>query len=137
MQHDEDPAEIAAQLGLDIGTVKGRFRFADLSPVSILSAVTMGEGFGRARLSGVAYLVLSLVCFSLGDAKLREGRLMYAIVPFVPIFAICGFWLLVTGEPEAVPRPGQIRLWARLGLGACLGLGVLLGVVADALLLFG
>jgi hypothetical protein len=138
MQHDEDPAEIAAQLGLEIGTVKGRFRLSDLSPVSILSAVTMGEGFGRARLSGGAYLVLSYVCFCFSEAMLKQrGRVAFAIVPLVPIFAVSGLWLLVAGQPEAVPRPGRIRLWARLGLGACLGLGVLLGVVADALLVFG
>jgi hypothetical protein len=42
-RHDENPAKIAAELGLPIGTLKGRFRMADLSPVSILSAVTMNE----------------------------------------------------------------------------------------------
>jgi hypothetical protein len=137
MRDDEDPAEIAAQLGLEVGTVKGRFRAADLSPVSILSAVTMGEGFGRPRLSGLAYLGLSLGCFLIGLGMLASGRLAYVIVPFVPIFAICGTWLLVIGQPEAVPRPQKVPLWTRLGLGLCLAIGGALGVVADALLLFG
>ncbi len=137
MRSDEDPAEIAAQLGLEIGTVKGRFRAADLSPVSILSAVVVGEGFGRPRLSGLAYLGLSLGCFLIGFGMLTSGRLAYVIVPFVPIFAICGTWLLVVGQPEAVPRPQKVPLWARLGLGLCLAIGVTLGIAADALLLFG
>lgn len=134
--YDEDPAEIAASMGLSIGTVKGRFRVADLSPVSILSAVTMNEGFGRPRLAGAAYLALAFVGTLVVMGTLDAGRLPYVIVPLVPIMAICGAWLLVTGQPVAVKRGKRIKLWKRVGLGLCLGVGLAIGVVADALLLF-
>jgi hypothetical protein len=132
-RNEDDPAEIAAS----IGTRKGQFRLADLSPVSILSAVTMNEGFGKPRASGVVYLGLALICYVFASAMLSGGRLAYVIVPFVPIFAICGAWLIVTGQPVAVRRGKKIRLWKRVGLGLCLGVGVALGVAADALLVFG
>lgn len=137
MRRDEDPARIAAELGLNIGTIRGRLRPADMSPLSIVSAVTMGEGFGRPRVAGVAYLALSLACSVFGAAMLHEGHLFYVIVPHVPILGLCGLWLVLTGEPVARRRPKKIRRWARLGLGACLVTGVLLGFATDLGLLFG
>ena len=137
MKAEEQPEDIAAELGMDIGTVKGRLRVADLSPVSILAAVTTREGFGRPRLSGLVYVGLSAVCASLSVFFLVRGHLVYVILPLVPVYLLSGVWLIVFGQPEAVPRPKMPPWWARVGLGACLTIGVIAGVLADAWLVFG
>ncbi len=105
--------------------------------MSILSAVTAGEGFGRPRLSGLVYLGLSVACLLVGAGLATRGVLAYVLLPLGPVYALSGLWLAAVGAPEAVPRPQKPALWTRVGLGVCLGVGLAAGLLADVTFYFG
>ena len=134
---DEDPADIAASMGLDIGSRKGVYRPSDVSPTAMVTAVMNGEGFGRPRTAGAVYVVIGVIGVIINLAALAQGRVFLWLLPVTPIFLVPGAWLLLFGQPEAVPRGDKVPMWSRIGLGVFLVMGALSGFGALLAAIFG
>jgi len=121
----------APQQGLSVGgvTLPTAGLAADFSPDALMGAVMGGKGFHSPRLLGGGMMGLSILLTILNVVLIMVLHRYYPYVYSVAsIFWCGGLWLVITGQPRAMPDGSPAPMWARIGLGAACVVGILIGI---------